>query len=87
VRGHAKQIKQAANLISKAEKPLLYVGGGVIASGASKELKELAELMQIPVSTTMMGKGSSLRTIIFGLACLGCMGRNTPTTRCPTRIS
>ncbi|MCL4553999.1 MAG: biosynthetic-type acetolactate synthase large subunit [Actinobacteria bacterium] len=58
VRGHAKQIKQAANLISKAEKPLLYVGGGVIASGASKELKELAELMQIPVTTTMMGKGS-----------------------------
>ncbi len=57
-RGHSKQIKQAAQMIAKARKPLLYVGGGVIASGASKELKELAELMQLPVTTTMMGKGS-----------------------------
>ena len=55
-RGHSKQIKQAVSLISTARKPLLYVGGGVIASGAAKELKELAELMQIPVTTTMMGK-------------------------------
>ncbi|MBS3973851.1 MAG: biosynthetic-type acetolactate synthase large subunit [Actinobacteria bacterium] len=57
-RGHAKQIKQAAQMISKARKPLLYVGGGVIASAAAKELKDLAELMQIPVTTTMMGKGA-----------------------------
>ncbi len=57
-RGHAKQVKQAAALMTKARKPLLYVGGGVIASEAAAELKELAELMQIPVVTTMMGKGS-----------------------------
>ena len=57
-RGHAKQIKQAANLIAKARKPLLYIGGGVIASGASKEVKELAELMQLPVTCTLMGKGA-----------------------------
>jgi len=57
-KGHSKQIKQAVSLIAKARRPLLYVGGGVIASGASKEIKELAELMQIPVVTTMMGKGS-----------------------------
>jgi acetolactate synthase-1/2/3 large subunit len=57
-RGHGKQVKQAVTLISKARHPLLYVGGGVVASGAHKELKELAELMQIPVTTTMMGKGS-----------------------------
>jgi len=57
-KGHSKQIKQAVSLITRARKPLLYVGGGVIASGASKELKELAELMQIPVVTTMMGKGA-----------------------------
>jgi len=57
-KGHSKQIKQAVSLISRARKPLLYIGGGVIASGAAKEVKELAELMQIPVVTTMMGKGS-----------------------------
>ncbi len=57
-KGHAKQIRQAAKMITKARKPLLYVGGGVVASGAAKELKELAELMQLPVTTTMMGKGS-----------------------------
>ncbi|MRS11771.1 MAG: biosynthetic-type acetolactate synthase large subunit [Actinobacteria bacterium] len=58
VKGHAKQIKDAATLISKARKPLLYVGGGVLAANASKELKELAELMQLPVVTTLMGKGA-----------------------------
>ncbi|MBW6469462.1 MAG: biosynthetic-type acetolactate synthase large subunit [Coriobacteriia bacterium] len=57
-RGHAKQIKQAANLIAKARKPLLYVGGGVLASNASQEIKELAELMQLPVTSTLMGKGA-----------------------------
>ena len=58
VKGHAKQIKEAATLIAKARKPLLYVGGGVLSSGAWKELKELAELMQLPVVTTLMGKGA-----------------------------
>ncbi len=57
-RGHAKQIKQAASLIAKARKPLLYVGGGVISSGAAREIKELAELMQLPVTCTLMGKGA-----------------------------
>ncbi len=57
-KGHSKQVKQAVSLINRARKPLLYVGGGVIASGATKEIKELAELMQIPVVTTMMGKGA-----------------------------
>ncbi|MCE5191301.1 MAG: biosynthetic-type acetolactate synthase large subunit [Actinomycetia bacterium] len=56
-KGHTKQVKQAASLISKARKPLLYAGGGVLASSAWKELKELAELMQLPVVTTLMGKG------------------------------
>jgi acetolactate synthase I/II/III large subunit len=57
-KGHAKQIKQAASMISKARKPILYAGGGVLASGGWKELKELAELMQLPVVTTLMGKGA-----------------------------
>jgi len=58
VKGHAKQIKQAASMIARARKPMLYVGGGVLSSGGWKELKELAELMQLPVVTTLMGKGA-----------------------------
>jgi acetolactate synthase-1/2/3 large subunit len=58
LRGHSKQIKQAAGLIARARRPLLYAGGGVLSSGGAKELKELAELMQLPVVTTLMGKGA-----------------------------
>ena len=58
MKGHSRQIKQAASLIAKARRPLLYAGGGVLASGGAKELKELAELMQLPVVTTLMGKGA-----------------------------
>lgn len=57
-RGNAKQIKQAVSRIMRAKKPVLYVGGGIISSGASEELRQLAELMQIPVVVTLMGKGA-----------------------------
>ncbi|NTU89596.1 MAG: biosynthetic-type acetolactate synthase large subunit [Actinobacteria bacterium] len=56
-KGHSKQIKQAVELIKDSYKPILYVGGGIIASGAGKELEELAEFMQIPVTATLIGKG------------------------------
>ncbi|MCL6588927.1 MAG: biosynthetic-type acetolactate synthase large subunit [Firmicutes bacterium] len=53
--GNARQIKDAADLIQEAKRPLLYVGGGVTTSGAEPELRKLAELMEIPVATTLMG--------------------------------
>ena len=56
-KGNAKQVKQAVNYLKRAKRPVLYVGGGVISSGASEELVELADLMQIPVVTTLMAKG------------------------------
>lgn len=56
--GNKWQIKQAAEAIAKARKPILYVGGGAVYSGASKELLELAELTQIPVDMTLMGLGA-----------------------------
>jgi acetolactate synthase-1/2/3 large subunit len=56
--GHALQIEKAVSLIGEAERPLLYVGGGVIASGASEDVRRLAELMFIPVATTLMGLGA-----------------------------
>lgn len=58
VKGNPRQIAQALQLIRAADQPLLYVGGGTIASGAHAELKQLAELFQIPVTTTLMGKGA-----------------------------
>ncbi len=58
IKGNPRQINQAIALMQEAERPLLYVGGGAIASGAHAELKELAELFQIPLTTTFMGKGA-----------------------------
>ncbi len=57
-RPHAKQIREAARLILESRKPVLYVGGGTIRSGAAKELATLAELTGIPVVTTLMARGA-----------------------------
>ncbi len=56
--GHPGQIKKAARLLLRARRPVLYVGGGVIAADAHEELLELAELTQTPVTTTLMGLGA-----------------------------
>ena len=56
-KGNAKQIKQATALIETSKRPLLYAGGGIVSSHACRELKALAESMQIPVVTTLLGKG------------------------------
>lgn len=55
---HNKQIREAAKLIVEAQRPVLYVGGGVIKADAAAELLELAELTQIPVVTTLMARGA-----------------------------
>jgi acetolactate synthase-1/2/3 large subunit len=56
-RGHNKQVREAAKLIAAANKPVLYVGGGVVKAHASAELRELAELTGAPVVTTLMARG------------------------------
>jgi acetolactate synthase I/II/III large subunit len=58
IRPHSKQIREAARLIAAARRPVLYIGGGVIRSGASDELRGLVELTQIPVVTTLMARGA-----------------------------
>ncbi len=55
--GHPGQIKRAMKLISSSKKPVLYTGGGIITSNASKELTALAERLHIPVTSTLMGLG------------------------------
>ena len=57
-KGHARIIKEAAHLILRAEKPILYVGGGVLKARAASALRELAEMLQIPVVTTLMARGA-----------------------------
>ena len=57
VRYTAEDIEKAISLINQAKKPYIYLGGGVIASDASKEVKELAEKINAPVCDTLMGKG------------------------------
>jgi acetolactate synthase-1/2/3 large subunit len=56
--GHAGQIRRAIDLVVKAERPVLYVGGGVIAAGANDELMEFAEATNAPVTTTLMARGA-----------------------------
>ncbi|MFC7491706.1 MULTISPECIES: acetolactate synthase large subunit [unclassified Knoellia] len=57
-RPHAKQIREAAKLIAAAERPVLYVGGGVVRADACAELGQFVELTRIPVVTTLMARGA-----------------------------
>jgi acetolactate synthase I/II/III large subunit len=55
---NAKQVREAARMILSSRKPVLYVGGGIIRSGASEQLRRLVSLTGIPVVTTLMGRGA-----------------------------
>ncbi|MBD1937637.1 biosynthetic-type acetolactate synthase large subunit [Microcoleus sp. FACHB-68] len=74
VKGNPRQINQAITLIRQSQRPLLYVGGGAIAAGAHEELQELAEYFNIPVTTTLMGKGSFDENHSLALGMLGMHG-------------
>ncbi|MGI8632175.1 MAG: thiamine pyrophosphate-binding protein, partial [Solirubrobacterales bacterium] len=56
--GNVKQIRLAAKALANAKRPVLYVGGGVIAAEASEELRELAAVDGLPVTATVMGLGA-----------------------------
>src|SRR3954463_9387646 len=56
--GSQKQVMDAAELINKSEKPVLYVGGGAIIAGASDALRKVADKGNIPVTTTLLGLGA-----------------------------
>jgi acetolactate synthase-1/2/3 large subunit len=57
-RGHPKMIKQAAELICRSERPVIYAGGGILKARAAEALRELAEMTGIPVVTTLMARGA-----------------------------
>ncbi|OGS19770.1 MAG: acetolactate synthase, large subunit, biosynthetic type [Elusimicrobia bacterium RIFOXYA2_FULL_40_6] len=73
-KGHPFQIKKLADAINTAERPVLYVGGGVIISNASAELLELAEKSGIPVTTTLMAMGAFPPDNELNLGMLGMHG-------------
>ena len=88
--GHAGQIKRAVDLITKAQKPLIYSGGGIILSNASKELTTLALKFSIPVTSTLMGLGAfpgnhPLFTGMLGMH--GTFSANMATTHCDLLIA
>jgi acetolactate synthase-1/2/3 large subunit len=74
VKGHPNQISNALRLIREAKKPLLYVGGGAIAASAHAEVQQLAELFNLPVTTTLMGLGSFNEHHVLSVGMLGMHG-------------
>ena len=75
--GHARQIRLAATAVNESERPILYVGGGVITSGASQELRALAETANLPVTMTLMGLGAFPGDHPLSLGMLGMHGTAT----------
>ncbi len=73
-KGHIGQIKRAARLIAHSKRPVLYVGGGVIISGASAKLAEFVKKTEIPVTMTLMGLGAFPTTHKLSLGMLGMHG-------------
>lgn len=73
---HASDValNEIIGLIEKSERPVLYVGGGIISGNASEELKKFVELTQIPVTTTLMGCGAFPETHPLSLRWLGMHG-------------
>jgi acetolactate synthase-1/2/3 large subunit len=74
VKGNPRQINAAIKLIRESRRPLLYVGGGAIAANAHEQVKDLAELFNIPVTTTLMGIGAFDENHPLALGMLGMHG-------------
>ena len=70
----AEKLNLAAKMILQAERPVLYVGGGIISSGANKEVQQLAESCLIPLVWTLMGKGAVSDNHELNLGMLGMHG-------------
>ena len=88
--GNDAQIARAAKMISEAKRPVLYVGGGVTLGDASKELTELADRFDLPVTTTLMGLGCYPESQSNSLGMLGMHGTwyaNMAVTECDLLVA
>ena len=89
-KGNAKQVRQAVSRIQESKRPLIYAGGGIVSSHACAELTELAERMQIPVVTSLMGKGAMRCSNPLNLGPVGMHGSkyaNMAVTECDLLIA
>lgn len=74
VKGNKRQVRRAIDLMLESKRPILYTGGGVILSGASAELTQLARELQFPVTNTLMGLGAYPATDPLFVGMLGMHG-------------
>lgn len=74
IAGHGGQIKKAASLLASAKNPVIVAGGGVVRSGATSELMELAEILGAPVMTTLMGKSAVPQSFKYHIGMIGMHG-------------
>lgn len=74
VKGHSKQIGRAYDLIMKAERPMIYTGGGIIIGEAHNELREFVKALNLPITSTLMGLGAYEGTDKQFLGMLGMHG-------------
>jgi acetolactate synthase-1/2/3 large subunit len=89
-KGDPRRIRESVDLMTRAERPVIYAGGGVIASGASAELVRLAEGLACPVTTTLMALGAIPGDHPLNLGMLGMHGTvqaNTAITECDLLIA
>ncbi len=85
-----EQVRKAVDMLTKAEQPVIFAGGGIMWSGASKELIELAEILNAPVTTSLLGKGTIPEDHPLALGMLGMHGRmaaNTVVTESDTLLA
>jgi len=74
VKGHTGQIKKAVQLLLSARRPIIYAGGGVVQGNAAPQLTELAQMLNVPVTNTLMGLGAYPGTDRQFLGMLGMHG-------------
>ncbi len=74
VKGHPRQIKRAVDLLLSAKRPMIYTGGGVITSAASKELRQFVRKLDFPITQTLMGLGAFPGTDPLFIGMLGMHG-------------
>lgn len=90
VYGEQRAVRRAVDAIIKAERPVLYIGGGAIAAGANVEISQLAEKLKLPTTTTLMGLGAFPASHPLSLGMLGMHGgywTNMAVNNCDLLIS